>query len=247
MRFTIVTLFPGMFEGPLRESLLGKAIRAGRIEVDCVDPRDFAGGRHRVVDDTPFGGGEGMVMKPEPLVAAIEHVRESRGPDQVLMLSPRGRPFTQGLARELAGFSSLALVCGRYEGIDERVRDFVDGELSIGDYVLSGGEPAAWIVVDAVTRLVPGVLGNLQSTVEESFETGLLEYPQYTRPREFRGRSVPEVLLSGDHGRIAQWRRRQSLKKTQQTRPDLLEGLTLSEEDRRLLEEPDPTGSGGGS
>jgi len=242
MRFSVLTLFPGMFEGPLSESLLGKAIADGRIEVECVDPRGFTTDRHRSADDEPYGGGEGMVMKPEPLVACIEHVREARAVEEVWLLSPQGRPLTQALARELAQRESLALVCGRYEGFDERVRNFVDGEVSIGDYVLSGGEPAAWVVIDALARLVPGVLGNARSLDRESFDSGLLEYPQYTRPREFRGLRVPEVLLSGDHGRIERWRRRQALTRTKARRPDLFDRLTLSEEDRALLDAAGPGG-----
>jgi len=242
MHITVLTLFPGMFEGPLSESLLGKAIAAGRLEVECVDPRGFATDRHRSVDDEPFGGGDGMVMKPEPLVACLEHVRETRAPEAVWLLSPQGRPLTQDLVRELAGHESLALVCGRYEGFDERVRHFVDGELSIGDYVLSGGEPAAWVVIDALARWVPGVLGNAGSLEQESFESGLLEYPQYTRPREFGGLEVPEVLLSGDHARIARWRRQQALARTRARRPDLFARLTLSEEDQALLEATGPGG-----
>lgn len=223
MRFTVLTLFPEMFDGPLSSSLLGKAVQKGAIEVDLVDPRDWAEGRHRQVDDAPYGGGEGMVMKPEPLVAAIEHVRATQKPDRVILMSPQGRPFDHDVAKELAGCEQgIALVCGRYEGFDERIREFVDDELCIGDYVLSGGEPGAWVVIDAVSRHVPGFMGNPASLEQESFEDGLLEYPQYTRPAEFRGRKVPEILLSGDHARIAQWRREQSIERTRQRRPDLM-------------------------
>ena len=236
MRLTVLTLFPGMFEGPLSSSLLGKAVEAGLLDVALVDPRGFSTDRHRTVDDVPFGGGDGMVMKPEPIVAAIEHVRRTREPDRVLLLSPQGRPFSQAVAGELAQLGGLALVCGRYEGFDERIRSHVDGELSVGDYVLSGGEPAAWVVIDALARLVPGVVGNAGSLTEESFQGGLLEYPQYTRPREFRGKRVPEILLSGDHARIARWRRQQALRRTRERRPELLARLALSEEDRALLE-----------
>lgn len=225
MRFTILTLFPEMFAGPLTASVIGRAAGAGTLRIDFVDPRDFAQGRHRQVDDAPYGGGEGMVMKPEPLVAAIEHVRQAHAPDRVCLLSPQGRVFDQAAARELAACAGgVALVCGRYEGVDERVRDFVDEELCVGDYVLSGGEAAAWVVVDAVGRLAPGVLGNPASLHHESFEGGLLEYPQYTRPPVFRGRAVPEVLLSGDHARIADWRRERSIERTRRRRPDLLTG-----------------------
>ncbi len=230
MRFTVLTLFPEMFEGPLSSSLLGKAVAKGAIEVELVDPRDWAEGRHRQVDDAPYGGGEGMVMKPEPMVAAIEHVRQKSQPDRVILMSPQGRRFDRDVAMELAACEQgITLVCGRYEGFDERIRSFVDDELCIGDYVLSGGEPGAWVVIDAVARLLPGVLGNPASLEQESFEGGLLEYPQYTRPAEFRGRKVPEVLLSGDHARIAQWRREQSIQRTRERRPDLLAAAPASE------------------
>jgi tRNA (guanine37-N1)-methyltransferase len=234
VRFTILTLFPSMFDGPLSESILGRARAAGHLEFEIVNPRDFAEGRHRVVDDVPFGGGAGMVMKPEPLVAAIEHARGAFTPDRVVMLTPQGRPFDQAVAKELATCAGgLALVCGRYEGFDERVREFVDDEICVGDYVLSGGEPAAWVVVDAVARLLPGVLGNERSAETESFEGGLLEGPQYTRPRDFRGRAVPEVLLSGDHGRIALWRQAQARARTRERRPDLTPGPPTRKKDGR--------------
>lgn len=228
MRFTVLTLFPEMFDGPLSSSLLGKAVDTGAIEVDLIDPRRWAEGRHKQVDDSPYGGGEGMLLKPAPMVSAIEHVRATANPDRVILMSPQGRPFDRDVAKELAGCEAgIALVCGRYEGFDERIREFVDDELCIGDYVLSGGEPGAWVVIDAVSRMLPGVLGNPASLEQESFEDGLLEYPQYTRPAEFRGRKVPEVLLSGDHARIAQWRREQSMERTRRRRPDLL-GLPSS-------------------
>ncbi len=227
MKFTVVTLFPEMFEGPMSASVMGRALARGVIDVGFVNPRDFAPGRHRQVDDAPYGGGEGMVMKPEPMVAAIEHARETRTPDRVALLSPQGRRFDRDVAREYADLQGgVVLVCGRYEGVDERIRDFVDDELCIGDFVLSGGEPAAWVVIDAVARRLPGVLGNPASLAQESFEDGLLEYPQYTRPPEFRGRNVPEVLLSGDHARIARWRRDQSVERTRARRPDLLTGVS---------------------
>jgi tRNA (guanine37-N1)-methyltransferase len=221
MRIDILTIFPGIFEGPLRESLLGKGISSGVIDVRVHDIRDFTTDRHRQVDDVPFGGGPGMVMKPEPIFAAVE----SLGPDskRVLLLSPGGRRLHQTLARELAGESWLVLICGRYEGVDERVVLGLQAEeVSIGDYVLAGGEVAALVVLEAVARLVPGVVGREESLHQESFQDGLLEHPQYTRPQEFRGMRVPEVLLSGDHSRIAEWRRRAALEKTRRTRPDLL-------------------------
>ncbi|MGH7821419.1 MAG: tRNA (guanosine(37)-N1)-methyltransferase TrmD, partial [Candidatus Binatia bacterium] len=199
MDVEILTLFPSFFDSPLSASLVGKGIRAGRIRVAVTDIRDFAEGAHRVADDAPYGGGEGMVMKVEPVVAALEAARARSPAAWRVLLSPRGRRLTQPLAAELAARSSLVLVCGRYEGVDERVRGWIDEELSIGDYVLAGGETAALVVVDVVTRLVPGFIGNARSLAEESFQANLLEYPQYTRPETFRELRVPEVLLSGDH------------------------------------------------
>ena len=221
-RFVIVTLFREFFDGPLQASLLGRAIGRGDITVDMIDPRDFTTDKHRTVDDTPYGGGPGMVLKPGPMVSAIEAARELAPGASVWLLCPSGRPFSSAVVRELAGEPGMILVCGRYEGYDERIRTFVDGELSIGDYVLTGGEPAAFVVIDAVARYVPSVLGNEASTTEESFSDGFLEYPQYTRPASYRGLDVPEVLLSGHHGEIAGWRRDQALRRTQERRPDLL-------------------------
>ena len=218
----VLTLFPRMLLAPLEESILGKAREKGILRVQVTDIRDFAQGRHRVTDDVPYGGGAGMVMKPEPLVAAIEAARQRNPKARVLLLSPQGRRFTQPVAEELAAETALILVCGRYEGVDERVAGFIDGELSLGDFVLTGGEPAALAVIDAVARLLPGALGNEESARNESFSEGLLEGPQYTRPPEFRGLKVPEVLLSGDHARIAHWRREQSVLRTQERRPDLI-------------------------
>jgi tRNA (guanine37-N1)-methyltransferase len=237
MRFQILTLFPDFFPSPLAASLIGRAIRRRLIEVDVVNIRDFAPGAHRVADDAPYGGGRGMVMKIEPLVAAIEEGARSVPSARRLLLSPRGRPFTQPLAEELAHQPALLLVCGHYEGIDERVRQFVDDELSIGDYVLAGGETAALVVIDAVARLVPGFVGNRESLDEESFDDGLLEYPQYTRPETFRTFHVPPVLLCGDHAAIARWRRKERLRLTRVRRPDLLERARLGEQDRELLRE----------
>ncbi|HWV37847.1 MAG TPA: tRNA (guanosine(37)-N1)-methyltransferase TrmD [Vulgatibacter sp.] len=238
MIFEVLTLFPRLVEAPLRESILGKAIQRGLVEVRVRDIRDHAHDKHHVTDDTPYGGGAGMVMKPEPLVEAIEAAKEGMdGPCRVVLLDPVGRRFDQALARELHAAGRAVLVCGRYEGYDERVRSYVDEEISLGDFVLTGGELAALCVVDACARLVPGVLGNEESAGAESFEEGLLEYPQYTRPPEFRGAKVPEVLLSGDHAKIARWRRKQALLRTKERRPDLLAKLELSQEDRALLEE----------
>jgi tRNA (guanine37-N1)-methyltransferase len=232
----LLTLFPEMLEGYLGASILGKAREKGLLDVRVTNVRDFATGKHRVTDDTPYGGGAGMVMKVEPLTAAIRAARERLPGAQVLLMSPRGRPLTQGVVRELAAARTpLVLVCGRYEGVDERVLAEVDGELSLGDFVLTGGELAALAVVDAVARLVPGVLGNEGSSVSESFEEGLLEHPHYTRPPVFEGRSVPEVLQSGDHARIARWRRWHALRLTRVRRPDLFARLTLTKQDLGLL------------
>ena len=244
MRFDILTLFPAMFEGPFGESMLKRAVERGLIAVFIHSIRDFALGRHRVTDDTPYGGGAGMVMKPEPIFAAVEHaIGEARAAGQggddsdVILLSPRGRRLDQRIAEELSRRRHLVLICGHYEGIDERVRErLAADELSIGDYVLTGGELPAMVVVDAVARLVPGVLGAAESLAEESISGGLLEYPQYTRPPEFRGLPVPEVLLSGNHAAIARWRREQALLRTLHRRPDLLAGADLTPADRRFLE-----------
>ncbi len=205
------------------------------LSVRVVDLRDYTTDRHRVTDDYPYGGGQGMVMKPEPLIAAIEDARKRLHKPRVILLSPRGRVFDQREAGKLAQEKELVLICGRYEGVDERVKGFVDDELSIGDYTLSGGEPAAMVVIDVVTRLIPGALGNVKSAQEESFSDGLLEYPQYTRPEEFRGTKVPEVLLSGDHDRIKTWRREMSLQLTRERRPDLFRKATLTPEERSSL------------
>jgi tRNA (guanine37-N1)-methyltransferase len=226
-----------MVAGPLAESLLGKAQEKGVLRARVMDVREFAAGKHRVTDDVPYGGGAGMVMKPEPLVAAIEAARASLPGAHVVLLSPQGTRFDQRKAEELAGRARLVLVCGRYEGVDERVLAYVDEELSLGDFVLQGGEVAALAVIEAAARLVPGVLGNEESAASESFGGEMvLEGPQYTRPPSYRGAEVPEALLSGDHARIARWRRRQALLRTRDRRPDLFEKLRLSPEDQRLLE-----------
>ena len=238
LRVDVFTIFPGFFAGALETSLLGRARERGLLDVRLHDPRDWTSDRHRAVDDTPFGGGAGMVMMPEPLFAAVEAVDPPR---PLWLLSAAGRRFDQALARELAGGAGFSLLCGRYEGVDQRVADHLcDGELSVGDYVLAGGEAAALVVIEAVARLVPEVMGNEASAGDESFADGLVEYPQYTRPAQFRGWSVPEVLRSGDHGRIARWRRAQALRRTLERRPDLFEGRGLSDEERALLEEAAP-------
>ncbi len=238
MRFSVLTLFPAAFDSILGTSLFGKAIESGVLEVEVIDIRDFAEGKHRVVDDAPFGGGAGMVMKVEPVARAVRHVRDSDPEVRVVLLTPQGELLDQPVVRRLADHRHLALVCGRYEGVDERIRSLVDAEIGIGDYVLSGGEPAAWVLMDAVSRLVPGVLGRPESLKEESFGIpNLLEYPQYTRPREFEGMRVPDVLLSGDHGAIERWRRRQTVLRTARRRPDLLDRYPLSDEERAWLNE----------
>jgi len=238
MRWTVLTLFPEVFQTPLAAGLFGKAVEKGVLEVDLINYRDYAEGRHKVVDDTPFGGGSGMVIKVEPVARALEDLRRRAPGVHVVLLTPQGALLKQAGVRRLCGYDHVALLCGRYEGVDERIRQLVDEELSIGDYVLAGGEPAAWVVIDAVSRLVPGVLGCGESVREESFfEESLLEYPQYTRPREFGGVQVPEVLLSGDHQAIASWRRRQALRRTARRRPELLENLTMTEEERTWLSE----------
>ena len=222
MKIDVLTLFPGMFPGPLDESIIKRACESGRLRLGIRDLRDYTHDRHRKVDDRPFGGGPGMLMKPEPLFEAVEDLRGEK--TRVILTSPAGRPFRQEIARELAGEDHLLLICGSYEGFDERVRErLADDEISIGDYVLTNGALPAMVIIDAVTRLLPGVLGDDESSVDESFSESLLEYPQYTRPAEFRGMSVPEVLLSGDHAAIERWRREQACKRTGQRRPDLLE------------------------
>jgi tRNA (guanine37-N1)-methyltransferase len=221
MRVDVLTLFPGIFGGPLQESLLGRAIASGLVDVRVHDIRDHARDRHRQADAPAFGGGPGMVMKPEPVFEAVEALGE--GAKRVLLLSPGGRRLDQALVRELSGEPWLVLICGRYEGVDERVVAGLPAEeVSIGDFVLAGGEVAALALLEAVTRLVPGVVGNEESLGPESFEAGLLDHPHYTRPRTFRGMEVPEALLSGDHRRIAEWRRRAAEEKTRRNRPDLL-------------------------
>ncbi len=237
MHFDIFTLFPGMFEGPFSESILKRAQEKGLLSIDLHNIRDVTTDRHHIVDDYPYGGGAGMVMKPEPIFTAVESVYQG-GP--IILMTPQGRLFNQEIARSLAQEAGVTLLCGHYEGIDERVREhLVTDELSIGDYVLTGGELAAMVVVDAVSRLIPGVLAS-GSTEEESHSNNLLEYPQYTRPPEFRGWRIPDILLSGHHEQIARWRRKESLRRTRQRRPDLFSKLDLSSKlDQKLLKELD--------
>lgn len=224
MKVDIITLFSDMFKGPFDMSMLWKAQDKGLLTINVVDLRQFGLGARRTVDDTPYGGGDGMVLKPEPVVAAIESCKQQSGKDSsyVLLMTPRGKKFSQAIAGDLAKMDHLILVAGHYEGFDERINEYVDMELSIGDFVLTGGELPAMVIVDAVTRLIPGVLGGEQSAHDESFSDKLLEYPHYTRPEEFRGHKVPEVLKSGNHSKIDKWRREQSEIKTRQNRPDLL-------------------------
>ena len=236
MHFDIFTLFPDMFQGPFSESMLKRAQERGLLSISLHNIRESTSDKHHVVDDYPYGGGAGMVMKPEPIFTAIEAIYQG-GP--IILLSPQGRLFHQHIARSLSQEARVTLICGHYEGIDERVREhLVTDEISIGDYVLTGGELAAMIVVDATSRLLPGVLGGEESTLEESHSSGLLEYPHYTRPPEFRGWRVPDVLLSGNHAEIARWRRKEAIRRTKASRPDLFEKIDLSTKtDVKLLRE----------
>lgn len=238
MQIDILTLFPEMFEGPFSVSIIKRAREKGLININTINIRDFAHDKHRIVDDYPFGGGAGMVMKPEPVFEAVDYAKnESQGSPRVILLCPQGHVFDQETAKRLANENSLIFICGHYEGIDERVREtLVDEEISIGDFVLTGGELPAMVIIDALTRLIPGALGEEESFVTDSFYNGLLEYPQYTRPREYAGLTVPEILLSGDHEKIRKWRRLMSLKRTMARRPDLLQNINLTKEDKALLE-----------
>jgi tRNA (guanine37-N1)-methyltransferase len=233
LRFDVVTLFPEQFGPVLASGVLGRAVERGLVSVELHDLREHGLGRHRSVDDTPYGGGAGMILRPEPLAAAIKSLREAGVP--VILLDPAGERLNDALARELAAEPRLALVCGRYEGFDERVRTLVDREVSIGDYVLTGGELAAMVVIDAVSRFVPGVI-DPASAAGDSFASGLLEHPQYTRPEEFEGVRVPSILLSGHHADVESWRRREALRRTVERRPDLLDGAPLTDADRREVE-----------
>ncbi len=237
IEFHLISIFPDMFEPVLNESILKRAREKEILKVFVHDLRDYTKDRHRLTDDYTYGGGSGMLMKPEPLAEAIESVKKKAPDARVLLMTPQGEPFDQKKAEELSALERSILVCGRYEGIDERIRQYyVDEEVSIGDFVVTGGELPAMAVVDAVARLVPGVLGDENSSLEESFSEPLLEYPQYTRPENFKGHVVPQVLLSGHHEKIRKWRRKESLKRTMEKRPDLLEKMQLNEQDREMLE-----------
>lgn len=236
MRFDIFTLLPDVFPAYLTTSVLGKAVERGLIDVQVHDIRAYTTDKHHVTDDAPYGGGGGMVMKPEPVFTAVEAVLGNPLPCPLILLSPQGRVFNQQVVRELAGYGRIALLCGRYEGFDERIREhLVTDQVSMGDYVLTGGELPALSIVDAVARLIPGVLGDPDGAEDDSHASGLLEYPHYTRPPEFRGWGVPEVLLSGNHAEINKWRKRQALERTLRLRPDMLEKTELSDEDRKYL------------
>jgi len=238
MRYDVLTIFPEMIQGYLNEGILARAAKRELIRIEVIDIRAFARGAHKNTDDRPFGGGDGMVMKPGPIYRALNSLHRVEQQSLVILLTPQGERFDQKMAWELSAQKQLILICGRYEGIDERIRELcVDRELSIGDYVLSGGELGALVVMDAVSRLIPGVLGGKRSSQEDSFEGGLLEYPQYTRPRIFLGEEVPEVLLSGNHEKIRIWRRTQSLKRTLEKRPDLFQKAILTPEDEAILED----------
>ena len=246
MTFDIVTIFPAMIEPQLTAGILGRAAAAGVIDVKIHDLRNFTADRHRVVDDMPYGGGPGMVLKPDPIFRALAAIEADRGqPLTVVLTSPQGTRFTQAEARRLSQCRGLVLLCGRYEGFDERIRERVDEELSIGDYVLSGGELPAMVVLDAVTRLVPGVVGDEQSVVHDSFTRGLLDFPQYTRPPEIEALRVPDVLLSGNHAEIRRWRKRQAVTRTWTRRPDLLAAANLDEEEQEILRELEADGRAG--
>jgi tRNA (guanine37-N1)-methyltransferase len=247
MRFEICTIFPELIDAFAGIGLIGKAVESGTVRIEALSPRRFAEGRHASVDDAPFGGGSGMVMLAEPLTRAMEAFDQAAAAAGLararrVLLTPQGAPFAQADARRMAALPGLMLICGRYEGIDERVRGLVDEEVSLGDFVLNGGEIAAMAVIEAVSRLLPGMLGNARSLSEESHSEGVLEYPQYTRPRSFRGVDVPDVLLSGDHAVIARWRRKQALLRTRRLRPDLFTKLVLTDIDRALLAESDGEG-----
>lgn len=240
MRIDIVSLFPEMFLGPFGQSMMKRAVDKGLLDIQVTNPRDFTYDKHHMVDDYPFGGGEGMVLKPEPMFRAVEHIKgqvlsKNR---RIILMCPSGQPFTQKKAIELAGYEQLIFICGHYEGFDGRIKEhLVDEAISIGDYVLTGGELPAMVIVDAVARMIPGVLGTQASAESDSFYQGLLEYPQYTRPREFEGMMVPDVLVSGNHAKIAKWRRRESLRNTFINRPDLLEKVELDLIDKKMLAE----------
>ena len=237
MRFDILTIFPQLLDSPLQEGIIRRAVAAGKIHVNIHDIRDFALDRHAMTDDRPFGGGEGMVMKPEPIAAALQAIEAEKSSGRVIFLTPQGRTYTQETAERLAGHQHLILLCGRYEGVDERIRaNYVDEEISIGDYILTGGELAAMVLIDSITRLLPGVLGCGDSAENDTFSRGRLKNPQYTRPREFAGYIVPEVLLSGDHAAIAEWRLVTSVQQTLERRPELLAHAVFTPEELRILQ-----------
>ena len=236
MRFDILTIFPQLLDSPLKEGIIRRAIEAGKISVNIHDIRDFAEDKHTMTDDRPFGGGEGMVMKPEPIVSALRHVEKVQQGGRVILLTPQGRTYTQETAERLSNSGHLVFLCGRYEGVDERIRaKYIDEELSIGDYILTGGELPAMVLVDTITRLLPGVLGCGDSAVNDTFSRGLLKNPQYTRPRIFEGNSVPDILLSGDHAVIAEWRFVSSVQQTLERRPELLDSVEFSDQELRVL------------
>jgi tRNA (guanine37-N1)-methyltransferase len=235
VQFDIITLFPSMFESPLSEGIISKAQKKGLIDIRVHDLREYTEDRHRTADDTPYGGGAGMVMKAEPIVRAIEAIKLPTGNIRTVFLTPQGVLLKQERAKKLSTYSQLIILCGRYEGVDERVLSFVDEEISIGDFVLTGGEIAAMAVLDVVARLVPGVVGDAASVSEDTFSNSLLKYPQYTRPDDFRGLSVPEILLSGDHKKILEWRSLESLKRTLKRRPDLIERADLTDKEKKQL------------
>lgn len=239
MRIDVLTLFPNMFSGVFNESILKRAKEIGSVQYNVVNFREYANNKHNSVDDYPYGGGAGMVLKPEPIFNAVESIKEdTKSTPRVILLCPQGERYTQKKAEELAKEEHLLFICGHYEGYDERIREhLVTDEISIGDFVLTGGELGAMVVIDSVVRLLPGVLGNEESPVQDSFSTGLLEHPHYTRPAEFRGMKVPDVLLSGNHKLIDEWRRKQSLKRTYERRPDLLQSFNLTDQDKKWLEE----------
>ncbi|MEC0241549.1 tRNA (guanosine(37)-N1)-methyltransferase TrmD [Paenibacillus dokdonensis] len=237
MKVDVLTLFPEMMDGVFRSSILGKAQEKDIVSLNAVNFRDYSGNKHGTVDDTPYGGGGGMVLKPDPIFSAVEDLlSQTSAPPRIILMCPQGETFTQQKAEELSSEKHLIFICGHYEGYDERIREhLVTDELSIGDYVLTGGELPAMVVIDSVVRLLPGVLGNETSAITDSFSTGLLEYPHYTRPAEFRGWKVPDILLSGHHANIEIWRREQALKRTLQRRPDLLDKMILSDQDRKII------------
>jgi tRNA (guanine37-N1)-methyltransferase len=237
MKIDVLSLFPGMFDGVLNESIIGKAQERDLLDIQVTDFRPYSDDvKHHTVDDYPYGGGEGMLLKPQPLFAAMADLEQKRpGPKRVILLDPAGTPFTQSVAQDLSKSEHLVFICGHYEGYDERIRELVTDEISLGDYVLTGGELGAMVIIDTTVRLLPGVLGNDQSAANDSFATGLLEYPQYTRPADFEGRKVPDVLISGNHQKIDQWRLKQAIKRTYLRRPDLLEKMKLTREQQDLL------------